>query len=103
MIVYNKLVRDKILEIIDSSGKSADYYVLQDEDYLRELRAKLQEELMEYNENHELEELVDVLEIIYAIATLEGVTIEQLERMRAKKREERGGFERRIYLLSVRE
>lgn len=103
MIVYNKLVRDKIPEIINSSGKSADYYVLQDEDYLRELRVKLQEELMEYNENHELEELVDILEIIYAIAALEGVTIAQLERMRAKKREERGGFERRIYLLSVRE
>lgn len=103
MIVYNKLVRDKIPEIINSSGKSADYYVLQDEDYLRELRVKLQEELMEYNENHELEELVDILEIIYAIAALEGVTIAQLERMRAKKWEERGGFERRIYLLSVRE
>lgn len=101
MIVYNKLVRDKIIDIIESSGKSADYCVLKDEDYLRQLRLKLKEELREYDENHALEELIDILEIIYAIAAFEGVTITELEQMRIKKREERGGFERKLYLLAV--
>ena len=71
----NKLVRDHIPEIIQSAGKSCTTEVLSDEDYLRMIDAKLDEELAEYHESGSIEELSDLLEVIYAAASARGAAI----------------------------
>ena len=103
IITYNKLVRDKIPEIIEASGKKCDTAVLADKDFLYMLDKKLGEEVKEYQESHEVEELADVLEVIYAIAETKGVSKKQLEDIRAAKAEKRGAFEKKILLKSVTE
>lgn len=60
LITYNKLVRDKIPEIIETSGKKCETQVLNDDDYLEMLDKKLSEEIKEYQESHEAEELADI-------------------------------------------
>jgi len=95
---YNKLVRDKIPEIIESSGRKAEYNVLAEAEYLSELDKKLQEEVDEYQADKSLEEMADVLEVLYAICKARGYTKEELEAKQREKYIERGGFERRIFL-----
>ena len=98
---YNKLVRDRIPEIIESSGNTCVTEILSDEDYLRMLDAKLDEELAEYHKDQNIEELADLMEVIYAAAMAQGYTPEQLEQVRREKAEKRGGFERKILLKEV--
>ena len=100
MIKYNKLVRDRIPEIIQSSGKSCTTEVLSSDNYLRMIDAKLDEELAEYHKDQNIEELADLLEVIRAAAIACGYTLEDLEREKAAKR---GGFEKRILLKEVYE
>ena len=100
---YNKLVRDRIPEIINASGKSCTTEILSDEDYLRMLDVKLDEELAEYHKDQNIEELADLLEVIRAAAIAHGYTIDDLERVRAEKAAKRGGFEKRILLKEVYE
>ena len=100
-IVYNKLVRDRIPEIIEASGKRCRIQVLDDDAYLRMVDAKLDEELAEYHKDQNLEELADLLEVIYAAAAARGYTVDQLEEVRAAKAEERGGFQKRLLLIEV--
>ena len=102
-ITYNKLVRDRIPEIIESSGKSCTTEILFAEEYLRMIDAKLDEELAEYHKDQHIEELADLLEVIRAAATARGYTIEDLERVRAEKAVKRGGFEKRFLLKEVYE
>ena len=98
---YNKLVRDKIPEIIEASGKIHETEILSEDEYLKMVDAKLDEELAEYHKDQNIEELADLLEVIYAAAKARGYTVAQLECVRQKKIEERGGFEKRILLKSV--
>ena len=98
---YNKLVRDRIPEIIEASGKSCVTDILSDEAYLRVLDAKLDEELAEYHSDQNIEELADLLEVIYAAAMARGYTLEQLESVRAAKAEKRGAFANKILLKEV--
>ena len=98
---YHKLVRDRIPEIIQASGKSFTIEILTDQDYLRMLDAKLDEELTEYHKDQNIEELADLLEVIRAVTVARGYSLEELERIRAKKAAERGGFEKRILLKEV--
>lgn len=102
-ITYNKLVRDRIPEIIEQSGKSCTTAVLSDEEYLKMIDAKLDEELTEYHKDKNIEELADLLEVIYAAAKARGYSLEELERVRVAKVKKRGGFEKKIYLKEVRE
>ena len=101
VIQYNKLVRDRIPEIIESSGKSCTTEILSAEDYLCMIDAKLDEELAEYHKDQNIEELADLLEVIRAAAIARGYTIEDLERVRAEKAAKCGGFEKRILLKEV--
>lgn len=101
IINYNKLVRDRIPEIIESSGKTCTTEILSPEKYLRMLDAKLDEELAEYHEDQSIEELADLLEVIHAAAVARGYTLEDLEQIRAEKAAKRGGFEKRILLKTV--
>ena len=98
---YNKLVRDHIPEIIEASGKTCVTEILSDEDYLRMVDAKLDEELAEYHKDQNIEELADLMEVIYAAAIARGYTLEELERVRAEKAEKRGGFAKKILLKEV--
>ena len=98
---YNKLVRDRIPEIIEASGKICATEILSDEAYLRMVDAKLDEELAEYHSDQTIEELADLLEVIYAAAMARGYTLEQLEAVRAEKATKRGSFTKKILLKEV--
>ena len=98
---YNKLVRDRIPEIIEAKGDKCKIDILSDEEYLKMIDAKLDEELAEYHKDQNIEELADLLEVVHAAAIARGYTLEQLEAIRAKKAEERGGFEKKILLINV--
>lgn len=100
-IIYDKLVRDKIPEIIEKSGKQCKTEILSDEKYLEMIDKKLNEELAEYHEDQNIEELADLLEVIYAATKARGYSIEDLEKVRAKKAEKRGGFDKKILLIKV--
>ena len=84
---YNKLVRDRIPEIIQSAGKSCTTEILSDEDYLCMIDVKLDEELAEYHESGSIEELADLLEGIYAAACARGFSPADLEQVRVRKAE----------------
>lgn len=98
MKIYNKLVRDKITDIIEADGRIAKYRILDDNQYKQELNKKLQEEVKEYIEDNNVEELADIVEVIYGILNSMDVTIDEFEKVRIKKQEERGSFNKRIYL-----
>ena len=100
---HNKLVRDKIPKIIQNNGKIPHTHILSNESYLAELDKKLNEECAEYQADKNLEELADMLEVMYAIVEARGYTVEELENIRLKKREMRGGFEDKIFLEYVEE
>lgn len=99
--IYNKLVRDRIPEIIEASGHACKTAVLSDDAYLSMLDAKLDEELAEYHRDQNIEELADLPEVIRAAATARGYTLEELEAVRAKKAEQRGGFGKKLLLIET--
>ena len=101
IIRYDKLVRDRIPEIIRASGKSCTTEVLSDEAYLRMIDAKLDEELAEYHQEQNLEELADLLEVLRAAVVARGYTLDELESLRAQKAAKRGGFAQKILLKEV--
>ncbi len=101
--IYNKLVRDRIPEIIESDGKLCTMEILPDDRYLQMLDVKLDEELAEYQESTSLEELADLLEVMRAVVKARGWSWEQLEQARQEKTAQRGGFEKKIFLKEVRE
>ncbi|WNQ14154.1 nucleoside triphosphate pyrophosphohydrolase [Paenibacillus aurantius] len=105
MPVYNKLVRDKIPQIIEASGQPFRTRILDAEEYREALRTKLREEAEEYfqaeDSREALEELADMLEVIRALAEVHGADGEELEALRAKKAEARGGFQDRVYLIDA--
>lgn len=96
---YNKLVRDRIPEIIKRNGQISRTRIASEDEQLNLLEKKLQEEVVEFLEGINPEELADIIEVVYALGKSLGVTYEELESIRKKKREERGGFEQVIVLL----
>lgn len=101
MKIYNKLVRDKIPNIISNNNQVCQTRILSDEEYLRELNKKIQEELKEYLESGEIEELADLEEVLRAILDVKKCSYEEFEKIRTSKVEKRGAFEERIFLESV--
>lgn len=98
---YEKLVRDRIPEIIEESGAECKIRILDGEEYLEMIDKKLGEELAEYLADRNVEELADLMEVIYAAAKAQGYSTGQLDEIRVKKREERGGFDKRILLIET--
>jgi len=98
---YNKLVRDKIPEIIEKSGRRLEYEILTNDAYRTELDKKLDEEISEYRESRNLEELADIIEVLYALCESSGSNVKELEQIRKKKAAERGSFKNKIYLKCV--
>ena len=101
MPVYNKLVRDKILEIIKVNGQKSTHKILTADEYAVELTKKLVEEVEEYKKDKNTDELADIMEVVYTLASLHSCTAEELEKIRAEKAEKRGGFEKKIFLVEV--
>jgi predicted house-cleaning noncanonical NTP pyrophosphatase (MazG superfamily) len=100
-IKYDKLIRDKIPEIIEAKGSKAITDVLDDANYEKYLDAKLSEELKEYLEDGSVEELADMVEVVYALLDYKGISIEEFEKVRILKVEERGAFKKRLLLKEV--
>ena len=98
---YNKLVRDRIPEIIKADGKVPITFITNDEDYLQRLKDKLQEEVNEFLESDNHEELADILEIIYAICKAKNIELAELEVARREKAKEKGSFKKKIILEKV--
>lgn len=103
--IYNKLVRDKIPEKIEENGEKPITRILDNKEYKKELEKKLLEEYNEVinakEENERIEELADILEVIISIAKLENKSLDDIIKIADKKREKRGGFEKRIFLEKV--
>lgn len=96
-----KLVRDRIPEIIEADGKEAKIDYLSGDELLKALEEKLVEEVDEYLESGETEELADILEVIYAIGNYKGLDESELNNVREDKKNKRGAFDKGIRLLSV--
>jgi len=82
-------------------GQIPEIKILNDEDYKKELDLKLQEEVQEYLTDNNCEELADIMEVIYAIVATKGVSEKELDELRLKKKKERGGFEDKVFLVSI--
>ena len=100
MVIYNKLVRDRIPEIIEANGERPHIRILEQEEYLRHLEAKLDEEVGEYHRDKNAEELADILEVVFALAEANGCSRAELMEVYQKKHDARGGFGKRIFLIS---
>ena len=99
---YNKLVRDKIPENINSmEGRKATWRIMDDEEYIKELNKKLLEEAHEFIEENAVEELADVMEVIQSIMRIKNISYEELKNVQQMKREKKGGFSNKIYLVEV--
>ena len=98
---YHKAIRDKIPEIIKKDGFSCNVKTLSDEEFLVEIEKKLSEEVAEYQSDKNPEELADIIEIIYRIAKLKGISKEELEKIRIKKVKDKGSFEKNLFLIDT--
>ncbi|AND40645.1 nucleoside triphosphate pyrophosphohydrolase [Cytobacillus oceanisediminis] len=105
MPIYNKLVRDRIPEVIARNGKKCSTRILDNEKYIEELKKKSFEELEEYvkaqTDEEAIEELADILEILHALAKVHGSTIRDVDEIRKSKAEKRGGFQDKVFLIEV--
>jgi len=103
LVIYNKAIRDKIPEIIKESGEKCNIQTLSDEKFLVEIEKKLSEEVTEYQNDKNPEELTDILEVVYRIAQLKGISKQELEQIRIKKLQDRGGFDKNLFLMDTSE
>ena len=100
---HEKLVRDLIPQIIEENGHEAVIKTLEDEEYLMALKEKLREEVEEYIESEDVEELADIMEVIHAFLEFHTLSYSEVENVRQKKLEERGGFSGKIFLIETSE
>jgi len=103
-MTYEKLVRDRIPEIIEAGGQTCTTRILQGDEYLQALLTKLVEEAQEVKEAavyQRPEELADVLEVVDALLVALGLTEAQVREVQRRKRETRGGFAQGIYLSGI--
>ena len=103
--MYKKLVRDNIPKIIESNGENPIVRILSEQEYKEELEKKLYEEYNEVlssSKDNRIEELADMLEVMIALAELEGKNFNDIQKVRLLKKEKRGGFSKRIYLEDVK-
>jgi len=98
---YNKLVRDNIPQILQKHGSQIKTYICDDNEYIEKLRKKLQEEVAEFLQDETIEELADILEVIYSLAKHKKTSKQELETIRKEKLKKRGGFDKKIVLVEA--
>jgi predicted house-cleaning noncanonical NTP pyrophosphatase (MazG superfamily) len=101
VIKYDKLIRDRIPEIIEKHGNKAIVEVLDEQDFAKYLKLKLAEEMQEYLDSGSVEELADLVEVVYALLDCAGVSHAEFEAIRKAKVEERGSFTKKLLLREV--
>lgn len=103
--VFNKLVRDKIPEIIEAKNEQVEFKILSDQEYLTEIKVKLLEECNEVinakNKEEMLEELADLLEVMKALAKKDNYSLSDIEKVAKQKALKRGAFDEKIYLIKT--
>lgn len=92
-MAFNKLVRDKIPEIIKNNNETPITRILSDEEY---------QEVLESSGENRLEELADMLEVMIALANTQNASLEDIIKIADKKRTKRGGFQEKIFLENVK-
>jgi predicted house-cleaning noncanonical NTP pyrophosphatase (MazG superfamily) len=100
---YNKLVRDRIPEILAKQGQNPVTRILDNNEYVEGLMDKLCEEVDEFDEDRNVEEMADILEVLMALASALGISQQDLRKVREKKALTRGGFKKRILLERIEE
>jgi len=95
MKIYNKLVRDRIPEIIKERGKRYRVHTAGEKEYLHLLRRKIEEKVEEFYENPVAEEMGDILEVVEALMEYHGLDREVVERVKNEKRKNEGALKRR--------
>ena len=103
MKYYNKLVRDKIVEIINGKGSKTEFKILNEDEYKRELDKKLIEEVNEIVEDYSAEEIGDLLEVILAVMKEYNISEKEIKMQMEEKRKSKGAFDDKLYLISVEE
>ena len=98
---FNKLVRDNIPAIITATGQTPQTRILDDAQYAEALKQKLQEEVAEFLQDNNTEELADIMEVVYALAATLGASPADLEKARADKAQQRGSFADKVFLISA--
>lgn len=101
-IIYRKLVRDNIPDICIANNQIPKYKVLDNNRYKLALKKKLKEETKEYIRSDNLEELADILEVVEAIAVLQGITLDEVLKIKELKAIKNGKFEKKYFLESVK-
>lgn len=101
--VYNKLVRDNIPEIIRNNNETPIIKTLSNDEYLRELKSKLQEEVDEFLESNDIAELADILEVVDALSAANNSSLNEIMDIKIQKAEKNGKFENKIFLIEVQE
>ena len=95
---YNKLVRDKIPDVIHENGEEAVFHIARDDEYWEKLKEKVLEEFQEFIADESLEEVADLMEVLHAVAAFKGFDLQQIDQLRQTKNEKRGAFVKRIIL-----
>ena len=103
MIYYNKLVRDKIPEIILLEGKDCKTHKLDGDNFLLEIKKKLEEEVKEFLSDPSREELADILEVVDSLSLIVGSSFNDVLQIKEEKKQSRGGFSDHIFLEYVTE
>jgi predicted house-cleaning noncanonical NTP pyrophosphatase (MazG superfamily) len=103
MKTYNKLVRDKIPNIIKKDGVKSKFHVADEKEYRQKLNEKLREEVEELIAKPCAEEIADVLEVIETIANLNGIGLDEIKEQKITKKSLRGGFSKKIILETTDE
>src|SRR4030042_873158 len=103
VIKYNKLIRDRIPEIIKEAGWKPTVRKLKKAEFLKALKKKVSEEARELirakDEKGIIDEIVDIQELIDALASEIGLSKPRIKKIQVDKRKKRGGFEKRLFLV----
>ncbi|HVY01874.1 MAG TPA: nucleoside triphosphate pyrophosphohydrolase [Candidatus Nanoarchaeia archaeon] len=100
-MALNILVHDKLPEILEQKGKKVKTHTAKEAEFRKKLREKLKEEVSEYLKDSSPEELVDIIEVVYQLAEIDGIGKAKLEKIRKLKAEYKGSFNERIILDEV--
>lgn len=99
--VYNKLVRDNVLEIIKSNNSEPIFRILNDDEYKEELYEKLKEEVLEFIMDENMEEIADIIEVLLAIISYKNFDIQKIASLKNLKAIKNGKFNNKIFLEKV--